>query len=93
VDDEATAEFMNQFYQAMLRQQLAPTAALQKAKQSMQEHPKWNHPYYWAAFVAQGEYRKKINIEGSIRPPLIAIVTFLSLIALFIRRRVTQRSG
>jgi CHAT domain-containing protein len=93
VDDEATAEFMNQFYQAMLRQQLTPTAALQKAKQSMQEHPKWNHPYYWAAFVAQGEYRKKINIEGSIRPPLIAIVTFLSLIALFIRRRVTQRSG
>jgi CHAT domain-containing protein len=90
VDDEATAEFMNQFYQAMFRQHLTPTAALQKAKQSMQEHPKWNHPYYWAAFVAQGEYQKKITIESTLGPPWIAIATVLSIVALFIRRRVTQ---
>jgi CHAT domain-containing protein len=93
VDDEATAEFMNQFYQAMLRRQLTPTAALQKAKQSMQAHPKWNHPYYWAAFVAQGEYQNKITIESRFRPPLIAIVTFLSILGLYVRRRMRQRSA
>ncbi len=93
VDDEATAEFMNQFYQALLREQMTPAAALQKAKQSMQSHPKWNHPYYWAAFISQGEYQKSITVEGRNGFPLIASLTVASIIGLHVRRRTRRRAG
>src|SRR5207247_2437608 len=76
VDDEATAELMNQFYQAMLREELPPAAALQKAKQAMQRHPRWHHPYYWAAFVLQGEYRDSVRIDsaGTTNAPVLAAI-------------------
>ena len=64
VDDEATAELMSHLYDAMLREHLSPAAALQKAKRIMQAHPRWHHPYFWAGFVLQGDYREGIRIEG-----------------------------
>jgi CHAT domain-containing protein len=91
VDDEATAEFMNHFYRALLNEQLTPTLALQKAKQSMQKHPKWNNPYYWAAFISHGEYQKPITVEGRVGFPLVASLTVVSLIGLYLRRRMRQR--
>jgi CHAT domain-containing protein len=78
VDDEATSELMNHFYQAMFKEGLPPAAALQKAKQAMQANAAWHHPYYWAAFVLQGEYREGIQIRSSraMRTPVvIALVT------------------
>ena len=93
VDDEATSEFMNQFYQALLREKMTPAAALQKAKQSMQRHPKWNHPYYWAAFISQGEYQKTITVEGRNGFPLIASLTVASIIVLHVRRRIRRRTA
>lgn len=80
VDDEATAELMGHFYNAMLRERLLPTAALQKAKQTMQAHAKWNHPYYWAGFVLQGEYREPINIEGYGLRDVLLIATIVMLL-------------
>lgn len=94
VDDEATAELMNHFYQAMLRQGLPPAAALQEAKQAMQEDPKWNHPYYWAAFILQGEYREKVTIngDGTTRVPVMAaILAVLSGLGLYVRRRMRKK--
>lgn len=64
VDDEATAELMGHLYHAMLREHLPPAAALQKAKRTMQTHSRWHHPYYWAGFVLQGDYREGIRIKG-----------------------------
>jgi CHAT domain-containing protein/tetratricopeptide (TPR) repeat protein len=56
IHDEATAEFMSRFYKAMLgREQMTPAAALRAAQASMAKDPRWSSPYYWAAFVLQGE--------------------------------------
>jgi CHAT domain-containing protein len=60
VDDHATAELMKYFYQAMFDGGLTPAAALRKAKQTMWQQERWHAPYFWAAFVLQGEYRDVI---------------------------------
>jgi CHAT domain-containing protein/tetratricopeptide (TPR) repeat protein len=58
VDDAATAELMKRFYAGMLGpQRLSPAAALRAAQVSMREQRRWNAPYYWAAFILQGEWR------------------------------------
>jgi len=51
VDDEATREFMVLFYQGWI--ELKDTSeAFQYAKKKLME--KYNHPYYWGAFVLSG---------------------------------------
>jgi CHAT domain-containing protein len=57
VKDEATAELMKRFYEAMLRQRIAPAAALRAAQLSMTNEKRWEAPYYWAGFVLQGEWK------------------------------------
>lgn len=57
VDDRATAELMRRFYRAHLQQKLPPPAALRAAQMSLRAEPGWEHPYYWAAFTLQGEWR------------------------------------
>jgi CHAT domain-containing protein len=58
VDDEATAELMEAFYQAMLGpERLSPAAALRKAQMKMHAQPRWRDPYWWSAFVLMGEPR------------------------------------
>jgi len=56
VDDVATAEFMGKFYRAMLLDGLRPSAALQKAQLEMKTLKRWSSPYYWGAFVLQGDW-------------------------------------
>ncbi len=57
VDDVATAEFMQTFYEGMLGDaHLAPPEALRAAQLKMMNDPRWKSPYYWAAFVLQGDY-------------------------------------
>jgi CHAT domain-containing protein len=55
VDDAATAELMQHFYAGLLRQQIAPSAALRAAQLRMLRSKRWSDPYYWAAFVIQGD--------------------------------------
>ncbi|HEX5733674.1 MAG TPA: CHAT domain-containing protein [Blastocatellia bacterium] len=57
VDDGATAVFMRDFYQGIFRRGLKPAAALRAAQIEMRKKRQWRSPYYWAAFVLQGEYR------------------------------------
>ncbi len=57
VEDKATAELMADFYRAMLKDNLAPAVALRQAKLKMLQNNQSRPPYYWAAFVIQGEYR------------------------------------
>lgn len=57
VDDEATAELMKRFYRQMFERKLRPAAALRQAQVEMWKQPRWRAPYYWAAFVLQGEWR------------------------------------
>lgn len=57
VDDAATAELMKRFYGEMLGRGLRPAAALRAAQIEMLQQSRWKHPYYWGAFVLQGEWR------------------------------------
>lgn len=57
VDDQATAELMKRFYRGMFQDNLTPAAALRQAQVEMSQIPQWSSPYYWAAFVLQGEWR------------------------------------
>jgi CHAT domain-containing protein len=57
VDDEATAELMKRFYEAMLVDGERAGAALRSAQSWMQQQERWRSPYYWAGFVLQGEWR------------------------------------
>ena len=64
VDDNATTELMRHFYSAMLNDGMSPPAALKSAKEKMWAHPRWRHPFYWAAFVIQGEYAATIKYDA-----------------------------
>ena len=57
VDDEATVELMSRFYEGIVNQRMKPAAALRAAQMALQQQEKWRSPYYWAAFVLQGEWR------------------------------------
>jgi CHAT domain-containing protein len=57
VDDAATAALMKRFYQNMLQEKLPPAAALRAAQIEMLKRRHWQSPYYWGAFVLQGEWR------------------------------------
>lgn len=56
VNDQAAAELMKHFYQRLHGGE-SPSHALRGAQADLAANPKWNSPYYWAAFVLQGEYR------------------------------------
>jgi CHAT domain-containing protein/tetratricopeptide (TPR) repeat protein len=57
VDDRPTFKLMERFYQAMLKENLPPSKALQKAQISMIKEKGLDAPFYWAAFTLQGEWR------------------------------------
>lgn len=58
VDDDATAELMKYFYAGMFQKGLTPAAALRDAQLALRSRKRWRSPYYWAAFVIQGEYNQ-----------------------------------
>ncbi|HEV7681495.1 MAG TPA: CHAT domain-containing protein [Pyrinomonadaceae bacterium] len=80
VDDRATAELMTRFYTAMFRDNLPPAAALRVAKESLRREKRWHAPYYWAAFVLQGEYRDRVNIAPSPKGIPYKVVGLLALL-------------
>ena len=58
VDDLATSELMKRFYQGMLGPEaLRPAGALRQAQMTIWKQKQWREPYYWAAFVLQGEWK------------------------------------
>jgi len=63
VDDDATAELMVRFYEEMFRAKQSPAAALRTAQLAMWQQKRWHEPYYWAAFVLQGDYEGKIGLR------------------------------
>jgi CHAT domain-containing protein/tetratricopeptide (TPR) repeat protein len=57
VNDKATATLMQRLYAGMLRTNKTPAAALRAAQIEMLRSGQWQAPYYWAAFVMQGEWK------------------------------------
>jgi len=56
VPDRATSELMKHFYEGILVQNLRPAAALRAAQIAIRRDKRWTSPYYWAAFVLQGDW-------------------------------------
>jgi CHAT domain-containing protein len=48
---------MTRFYRFMLRDRLAPAAALRAAQLAMWRDAGWSAPAHWAGFVLQGDWR------------------------------------
>ncbi len=58
VDDRSTASWMEEFYQALLLRKQSPAAAVATANRAMLgKRAEWAHPYFWAGFTLQGEWR------------------------------------
>ena len=52
VSDDSTAILMLRFYEHFL--QVGSAQALRAAQLALRQHPRWQHPFYWAAFVLYG---------------------------------------
>jgi len=57
VNDKATASLMGRLYSGMLRTHKTPAAALRAAQIEMLKARQWQQPYFWAAFVMQGDWK------------------------------------
>ncbi len=57
INDAATSELMEYFYESMERKGMRPAAALRYAQVQMWKQKLWRSPYYWAAFQIQGEWK------------------------------------
>lgn len=96
VDDDATAELMKRFYQAMFSKGLTPAAALREAQLTMSRHERWHAPYYWAGFVIQGRYDQhvaatnfKVFTPTHIATAVTVVGLLLTSLFVFLRRRRT----
>ncbi len=61
VNDKATSALMQRLYAGMLRSNKTPAAALRAAQIEMLRTRQWQSPYFWAAFVMQGEWRHDLQ--------------------------------
>jgi CHAT domain-containing protein len=57
VEDRATAALMGEFYRQLLGRNRPPAEALRRAQLAVRSQPRWRHPFYWAGFTLQGEWR------------------------------------
>jgi len=57
ISDEASADLMAALYRDMLKVHSSPAAALRAAQIEIMKDQRWRAPYFWAAFVLQGEPR------------------------------------
>ena len=94
VDDDATAELMKHFYEALFQQGMSPAAALRHAQLTLSQNPRWQSPYYWAGFVIQGQYTESERLvepfPNRTQLALLCImggVLLLIVTVVFLRRR------
>ena len=92
VDDDATAELMTHFYEGMFKRGLTPAAALREAQLAMRSQKRWQAPYFWAAFVIQGQYNQHVNSGGGSTPGQWLVVLGIlaggsALVVFFLLRR------
>jgi CHAT domain-containing protein len=100
VDDEATAELMKRFYINMLQGNMPPAAALRAAQNSIRQEPQWHSPYYWGAFILQGDYSQVIKAKAAtadsarqlIIPGILAVILFALLYGSYRRMIIGLRS-
>ena len=57
IDDRATASLMERFYRGLWVEGLRPAAALRQARLALAAEHRFRDPFYWGAFVLQGDWR------------------------------------
>ena len=57
VDDRATGELMEKFYDNWQNKKMAKPEALRQAQLSIKSKPEYSHPFYWAAFEMIGDWQ------------------------------------
>lgn len=57
VQDESTAQLMIKFYEILANESISKAEALRKAQLALISSEKYNHPYYWGAFVLVGNWK------------------------------------
>jgi CHAT domain-containing protein/predicted negative regulator of RcsB-dependent stress response len=95
VDDDATAELMRIFYKRMLVDGVPRATALREAQIEMYRQKRWRAPYYWAAFILQGDYHSAISESPwkSVDQRVVGImVSVLLLGGFYVARRYWVRS-
>jgi CHAT domain-containing protein len=82
VDDAATAELMKGFYERTLKDGMPSAAALRHAQLSMLKQKRWRTPFYWAAFVLQGEHQRRLDptSPGLAKSNVAANLLFVTLL-------------
>jgi CHAT domain-containing protein/Tfp pilus assembly protein PilF len=60
VEDESTAKLMPDMYQNIFSRHMSPSQALREAQISMWKNPRRNAPWFWAGFIAQGEWQNLV---------------------------------
>jgi CHAT domain-containing protein len=58
VDDYATVELMKHFYKSLADGDLSAAQALRQAQIKLRENPRYQSPFFWAAFNVQGNFHK-----------------------------------
>jgi CHAT domain-containing protein len=56
VNDQSTADAMVEFYRHLVQTNGNRAGALRQAQLSLLNQKKYQHPYYWAAFVLVGNW-------------------------------------
>jgi CHAT domain-containing protein len=56
VNDQSTALFMSQFYQALMGNNMSKAAAVRQAQLALLNNPEYKSPYYWAPYVLLGKW-------------------------------------
>lgn len=93
VEDEATAEFMKQFYYFALEKHQPKAEALRLAKlKFLQSNTRLEHPRFWAAFILNGEGFRSLPSVLSWKTLVLLSLGILSLIlsAVFLLWRKTR---
>ncbi len=57
VPDETTNLLLQEFYANIEKKGMSNVQALRNAQATVSSNPKYNHPFYWSAFVLYGEWR------------------------------------
>ncbi|MET0621844.1 MAG: CHAT domain-containing protein [Pyrinomonadaceae bacterium] len=94
VEDNSSATLMKNFYERLLEAGDTPAVALRRAKLSMYRQASRQSPYYWSAFVMQGEFRHPANRRYSGLPrPFWALLVLSAFLSWWYLRRGRRRQA
>ena len=57
VSDQATAEFMKEFYRVYTGSTVSEAEALRQAQQALMANPEYQHPYFWSSYTLVGNWQ------------------------------------